>query len=162
MTYQELNELINSDLTPKVPKLLLSLFKAVAYMDPIQFENFVFSIFEVFGFKGELTPNNGDEGIDLILYEFGSVIIVQCKRFNNDLKVGSKELRDFLGAMFHTDAIHGYFITTSSFTDQAKSYCVSHKNITLIDFERLERMFRFAMLLSLDEFERIPKFNRLR
>lgn len=157
MTYQELNKLILSRHSPKVPEPLLSLVQAgFNHLDAIRFETFVLRIFEAFGINGSVTPASGDEGVDLVLQDSEGSVIVQCKRYNDDSKVGSKELREFLGAISHAKAIHGYFITTSIFTEQAKSFCADHENITLVDGKQLERIFLIAMSLSSKQFEQIP------
>jgi restriction endonuclease Mrr len=148
MTYRDLNEFINSHKVPKVSEPLLTLVKAgFNHFKPIQFETFVLRIFEVLGFSGTMTPTCGDGGVDLMLQTREGAIIVQCKKYDVDLKVSPKELREFLGAILHVKAIHGYFITTSTFSEQAKTFSADHTNITLIDGNLLEQLFLLALAI---------------
>ncbi len=114
------------------------------HLEPIKFEEFVMKIFEAFGVKGKLTPVTGDEGIDIELtFPDGKKAIAQCKRYNNDQSVGAKDVRELLGTMTHSNSTYGFFVTTSTFTDQAKSF-VEGKTLFLIDGIKLKRLFLLA------------------
>jgi restriction endonuclease Mrr len=159
MTYREVNRLLESDETPTISEPLQSLVQAgFNHFKPADFEIFVLRIFEALNFIGSLTPATGDEGVDILLQDPAGTIIVQCKKYDDATKIGSKELREFLGAISHAKAIHGYFVTTTSFTDQAQTFCIDHENITLIDSQQLKRLFLFAILFSFDKFGRIHHF----
>lgn len=121
------------------------LFKALTNLnfdaiDPIAFEKLTMTVFEAFGFKGRLTPPSGDHGIDIILENpYGELLCVQCKRYTADQTVSPKEVREFLGAMTYTRAKEGFFVTTSSFSDQCRDFA-KDLNLHLIDnflFRRL-------------------------
>jgi restriction endonuclease Mrr len=152
MTYRELNELINSHKVQKVSEPLLTLVQAgFNHFNPVQFETFVLRIFEGLGFTGSMTPTNGDEGVDLTLQTREGTIIVQCKKYSVDSKVGPKELREFLGTIMHFKAIHGYFITTSTFTEQAEKFSADHPNITLIGESQLKQLFLLALVAPFEK-----------
>ena len=156
MTFQELNKLLASPETPTVGEPLASLIQAgFNHFAATAFEAFILRVFEALDLHGSLTPPTGDEGADIILQDPSGVIIVQCKKYDTDTKVGSKELREFLGAMLHAKAIHGYYVSTSSFTDQAKSFCADHHEITLIDADQLKRLVLISIVVSFQKLGRM-------
>jgi restriction endonuclease Mrr len=132
------------------------------HLEPLKFEELTLKVFEAFDFKGELTPTSGDEGIDILLTDpKGTKVIVQCKRYSEDQNISPKEVREFLGSMVHANAAYGYFITTTSFSEQAKEF-IKDKNIYLIDRVRLKQLFLLAVKAEVDssafyEFEKDPR-----
>lgn len=92
------------------------------HLSPNAFERLVQRILREKGFSQvEVTGRTGDGGIDGVgIAKINGIlsfhIIFQCKRYKG--KVGSKDIRDFRGAMVgRTDK--GLFITTGSFTRDA-------------------------------------------
>src|SRR5450631_1861032 len=66
---------------------------------------------------------SGDEGVDGVIREdeLGlDLIYVQAKRWQNP--VGRPEIQRFFGALHGKRASKGVFITTSSFTSEARAY----------------------------------------
>jgi hypothetical protein len=104
-----------------------------------EFELIVLEAFARLGYKANHTSWSGDEGIDGILVKGKNKIAIQCKKQTS--KVGQPALRDFLGAMKHANCAEGFFITTSSFSDPAKSF-VKEKNIKLIDGKEIIEILR--------------------
>lgn len=93
-------------------------------LSPSAFERLIQRLLREKGFtQVEVTGRTGDGGIDgkgiaRINGILSFHIIFQCKRYKSGSKVGSKDIRDFRGAMVgRTDK--GLFITTSSFTRDA-------------------------------------------
>jgi len=89
---------------------------------------------------GKAIGKSGDGGIDGIIKEdiLGlEVIYIQAKRWDNT-SVGRPDVMQFAGALQAQKANKGIFITTSRFTDDARSY-VSQigSKIVLIDGEQL-------------------------
>jgi hypothetical protein len=120
------------------------------HLEPTKFEEFVMKIFEALGLKGKLTPVTGDDGIDIELtLPNGKKAIVQCKRYNNDQTIGVKDLRELLWAMVHSNSAYGFFVTTSTFTDQAEGF-VMGKNLFLIDGMKLKKLFLLATEAEMD------------
>lgn len=79
-----------------------------------------------------------DGGIDFYIYKNNKekpTAIGQCKAWKN-YKVGVKEVRELYGIMAAESIAHGFFLTTSSYTEEAKKFA---KNIpvTLIDGEQM-------------------------
>lgn len=92
---------------------------------------------------GKAIGRVGDGGIDGIIKEdkLGlDVIYVQAKRWDNN-SVGRPDVMQFAGALQAQKANKGIFITTSRFTDDARSY-VSQigSKIVLIDGEQLTNL----------------------
>jgi restriction system protein len=92
---------------------------------------------------GKAIGKTGDGGIDGIIKEdkLGlDVIYIQAKRWENN-PVGRPEVMQFAGALQAQKANKGIFITTSRFTDDARSYISQiGSKIVLIDGEQLTNL----------------------
>lgn len=112
---------------------------------PAQFEEIVVDLLVAMGYGGSRADagraigRSGDGGIDGIINEdrLGlDVIYVQAKRW--DGTVGRPEIQKFAGALHGQRAGKGVFITTSTFTREARDFGNSIAlKIILIDGERL-------------------------
>lgn len=90
--------------------------------------------------SGVVVGGSHDGGIDGIIYEdkLGlDQIYLQAKRYKQGNSVGRRELQAFVGAMQNVQK--GVFITTSSFTKEARQYVEQQqqKNLKLIDGKML-------------------------
>jgi restriction system protein len=99
----------------------LDLLSVLQAMDPSAFERLAQRVLREAGFvKVEVRGKSGDGGIDgvgvLRLNLVSFQIYFQCKRYKGS--VGSKEIRDFRGAL-QGRADKGLFITTGTFTSSA-------------------------------------------
>ncbi len=125
---------------PSVPRTVR---EVLATMSPEQFELFsaavIVGLGEGYSFV-EHCGGSGDQGVDVkLLNVFGLRVMVQCKEYTPGNPVGSSELRDFSGAITFYNAIYGFFITTSTFTDGAQRIIASNPTrIRAIDGRRLE------------------------
>ena len=88
-------------------------------MDSFEFEKRVGLIYEKLGYKIEMRGGQSDNGIDLILRRGACKFAVQVKRYSERNLVGEPALREFYGS-FVDEFDAGVFVTTSSFTYQAK------------------------------------------
>jgi len=92
---------------------------------------------------GKAIGKTGDGGIDGIIKEdkLGlDVVYIQAKRWENN-PVGRPEVMQFAGALQAQKANKGIFITTSRFTDDARSYISQiGSKIVLIDGEQLTNL----------------------
>ena len=125
--------------------LALEILEKVKSCPPDFFEKLVVELLVKMGYGGSIKEagraigKTGDEGIDGIIKEdrLGlDTIYIQAKRWEN--VVGRPELQKFVGALAGQGAKKGIFITTSRFSEQAKSY--SPKNdikLVMIDGEEL-------------------------
>lgn len=125
--------------------LALEILEKVKSCPPDFFEKLVVELLVKMGYGGSIKEagraigKTGDEGIDGIIKEdrLGlDTIYIQAKRWES--VVGRPELQKFVGALAGQGAKKGIFITTSRFSEQAKSY--SPKNdikLVMIDGEEL-------------------------
>ena len=92
---------------------------------------------------GKAIGKSGDGGIDGIIKEdrLGlDVVYIQAKRWDNN-SVGRPDVMQFAGALQAQKANKGIFITTSRFTDDARSYISQiGSKIVLIDGEQLTNL----------------------
>lgn len=118
------------------------------HIEPLKFEELILKVFKKFGFTGNLTPVTGDDGIDIDLYDDNELkSIVQCKRYAENQNISVKDIREFLGSMIHVNAQLGYFITTTSFSEQAIEFS-KDKQIYLIDGVRLKKIVLHAIAIE--------------
>ena len=83
----------------------------------------------------------GDLGVDVVCRDQdGRKVVVQCKRYNPSYKIRSKDIQTFIGMMtVHHRADRGIFVTTSSFTEEARSLADEH-NVRTIEGTALKWM----------------------
>lgn len=111
------------------------------------FEQVVVRLLVAMGYGGTLDDagkaigKSGDEGIDGIIKEdrLGlDVVYVQAKRWAN--QVGRPEIQKFVGALHGQHARKGVFITTSTFSSEARDFVQNiEAKIVLIDGKLLAR-----------------------
>jgi len=115
-------------------------------ISPAFFERVVVELLVKMGYggsradAGKAIGRSGDGGIDGIIKEdkLGlDVVYIQAKRWDNN-PVGRPDVMQFAGALQAQRANKGIFITTSRFTDDARSYISQiGSKIVLIDGEQL-------------------------
>lgn len=130
--------------------LAAELLNKVLELSPSFFERLVVELLVKMGYGGSIKDagraigKSGDEGIDGTIYEdkLGlDIIYVQAKRWNLGNTVGRPEIQKFVGALAGQGAKKGVFITTSSFTREAKDYAPRNDTkIVLIDGEQLSQL----------------------
>ncbi|MCL5776987.1 restriction endonuclease [Limibaculum sp. FT325] len=86
----------------------------------------------------------GDGGIDGIINEDAlglDAVYVQAKRYSLDVKVGRPAIQQFVGSLTGEGATKGVFVTTSSFSGDAKAYVDRvAQRIVLPDGQALARL----------------------
>ncbi len=113
---------------------------------------------------GRATKKTGDEGIDGIINEdrLGlDSIYIQAKRWK-DTVVGRPEIQKFSGALDTPGASKGIFITTSTFSKEAREYvkAINTKNIVLIDGMQLAQyMIEFNVGVSTEMVYEVKKID---
>lgn len=144
---------------------LLDLIKS---KPPVFFERLVLQLMQRLGYgrlvegSAEHLGGTGDGGVDGLIKEdkLGlSEIYMQAKRW--DTPVGSKNVREFLGALDQAGAKKGVLITTSTFTKDAKAPLgKTDKKISLIDGQMLaELMIDHDLGVSLDKSFHVKKID---
>jgi restriction system protein len=125
-------------------KLANELLEQIAAKSPGFFEDLVIKLLVKMGYGGSendarVTGRSGDGGIDGLINEdrLGlDRIYVQAKRWQD--KVGTPQIRDFVGSLAGCGAHKGVFITTSSFQPAVHEYLRGvQQRVVLIDGQRL-------------------------
>ena len=111
---------------------------------------------------GKIVGRSGDGGIDGTINEdrLGlDIIYVQAKRWENP--VGRPEIQKFAGALQGFRARKGIFITSSSFTTEAKDFVARIDNkIILIDGQNLAQyMIEFDVGVTTKDTYQIKKID---
>ncbi len=109
-----------TELLPAVPRTLSEAIK----MNPEEFELLsaavLLSLGEGYTFIEHCGKGGKDQGVDILLRnKYQQYVVAQCKRNAEDNPSGSPKMREFLGSIAHYDAVYGYFVTTSTFTNDA-------------------------------------------
>lgn len=121
------------------------LIRKIMTCSPAFFERLVVELLVKMGYGGSLKEaaqivgKSGDGGIDGIIKEdkLGlDVIYIQAKRWEGT--VGRPEIQKFAGALLGQKARKGIFLSTSTFTKEAREYALNlEAKLILIDGERL-------------------------
>ena len=135
-TYQRLRrkeylEYINSDI------------KHVDTLNGVEFERYLKAHFINKGYKVQLTPPQGDYGVDLVIEKNGERVAVQAKRYNHEqgYKVNYKAVQEVAAgkAVYHCNK--GLVVTNSFFTESAKELAKCN-NIELWDRQEMIKQFK--------------------
>jgi len=132
-----------------IDDLAADLLQKTLEQSPYFFEHLVVDLLVKMGYGGsfansaQVTQYVHDDGIDGIIYEdkLGlDKIYIQAKRYKLDNTVGKPQIQQFSGALDEQKATKGVFITTSSYSKEAKQYVEKlNKKIVLIDGQELAR-----------------------
>jgi restriction system protein len=144
------------------------LLERIAGATPTFFEHLVVRLLVAMGYGGsyaeaaQVVGRSGDEGIDGIIKEdrLGlDAIYVQAKRWQG--VVGRPEIHKFAGSLMGAGAGKGVFITTSSFTKEAREYVQRiDKRIVLIDGAMLaDLMIEHGVAITTERTYVIPKVD---
>jgi len=107
---------------------------------PRDFELTVRDLFNAQGFSLQHHGGSGDRGIDLAGFRPDGVpVIVQCKQYQPDRKITGPDIRSFLGAMAQHKVPHGIYVTTCSFTPEAR-IAAKAGGVTIVDGPMLTQM----------------------
>ena len=135
---------------------------------PSFFERLVVNLLLEMGYgadaiSGEVLGKTHDGGIDGVIYEdkLGlSKIYIQAKRYDTGNNIARPIIQAFVGAM--QDVQKGVFITTSSFTKEARTYAENQqqKSLKLIDGDLLaELMIKYGIGLEKVQTYTVFKIN---
>lgn len=135
---------------------------------PAFFEHLVVDLMVKMGYGGskadsaKVTQLSNDEGIDGIIYEdkLGlDRIYIQAKRWSN--QVGRPVIQQFSGALSGQNATKGVFITTSTFSKEARQYVEGlHQKIVLIDGQELARyMIEYNVGVSVKKIYEVKRID---
>lgn len=94
-------------------------------LSPLAFEKYVASLCLDAHFRLELTKQTRDGGYDILALtdeSSGEKILIECKRYAKERKVGVELVRALLGTVVSEDADRGLIVTTSQLSDDAKEF----------------------------------------
>lgn len=135
------------------------------------FEHLVLDLLLKMGYGGSLsdaglvTKYSHDDGIDGIIKEdkLGlDKIYIQAKRYNTANTIGKPQIQQFVGALDEQKASKGVFITTSSYSSEARKYAEekASKKIVLIDGQELARyMIEYNVGVSLKHVYEVKRID---
>lgn len=113
-----------------------------------RFELLAAEYFRLLGKRVETISHGSDGGIDARIYAKSSSVLeyaIQCKAWSK--MVGVSPIRELFGVMAHESAGKGIFMTSSSFSADAKQFAEDHRDkLFLIDGEKF-----ISMILKLPE-----------
>ena len=158
---EQAHETISNDLAA-------DLLSKVMEQTPTFFEHLVVDLLVKMGYGGsnsdaaQVTQLTNDEGIDGIIYEdkLGlDKIYLQAKRWTNP--VGRPVIQQFAGALVGQNASKGVFITTSSYSKEARNYVAGlHQKIVLIDGSELAKyMIEYNVGVSLKKVYEVKRID---
>jgi restriction system protein len=123
------------------------LLSSILSSPPGFFEKLVVELLVRMGYGGsqrdaaKAVGKSGDEGIDGIIDEdrLGlDTVYIQAKRWSTSTTIGRPEIQKFVGALHGKRAKKGIFITTTTFTNEARGYVSNiETKVVLIDGSRL-------------------------
>ena len=143
------HELLESGYLSIKDELADELLSTIKNISPSKFEKLVIDLLVKMGYGGSIKEaatvvgKSGDEGIDGIIKEdkLGlDVIYIQAKKWDSGT-IGRPEIQKFAGALLGKKAKKGIFITTSTFTNEAKKYVTDiDAKIILLDGKQLTEL----------------------
>jgi restriction system protein len=157
-TIETPEELLASGYLKLRKQLEFDLLARVKSCPPEFFERLVVRLLTTMGYGGSLADagkaigRSGDGGIDGVIKEdkLGlDLLFIQAKRWDNST-VGRPEIQKFVGALYGRKAKKGIFITTSTYSKDAKDYVEGlDSRVILIDGAQLaELMFDYGIGVS--------------
>ena len=163
-------EAIHQSLENLNSSLASELINRILKANPTFFENLIIKLLIAMGYSNntdegwEHTGKTGDDGIDGVINQdvLGvDKIYIQAKRYADNHSVTAADLRNFIGALDMCRAVKGVFVTTSSFTNDAKNTVKkASKNIVLIDGNQLTQlMIKYSVGCKVKETIYIQKID---
>ena len=154
-----------------VKDLAADLLQKVLEQSAQFFEHLVLDLLLKMGYGGSLsdaglvTKYSHDDGIAGIIKEdkLGlDKIYIQAKRYNTANTIGKPQIQQFVGALDEQKASKGVFITTSSYSSEARKYAEekASKKIVLIDGQELARyMIEYNVGVSLKHVYEVKRID---
>lgn len=149
--------------------LRTDLLQRILQNSPRFFETVIINLLVGMGYGGshvnaaQQLGRSGDEGVDGMINEdrLGlDRVYIQAKRYSPTNSVGRPEVQSFVGSLVGFGAAKGVFVTTSTFSNQARDYAKNlPQRIILIDGQRLgDLLIEFNIGVRVDrriEFKRL-------
>lgn len=105
-------------------------------IDPIEFEHFIAGLWEIQGWKTQVSQATNDQGVDITANKkVGGVDhrqVIQAKRYSEGNKIGRPDIQQYYSLKVQdAQADAAVVVTTSSFTSTAEEWAQEH-NVKLI------------------------------
>ena len=164
------DDLIEQGYSQLKSDLISELLENIVKMDPSDFETLVLKLLAALGYGGgnfqsmQGVPRGPDGGIDGRINEdqLGlDQIYIQAKRYTEN-SIGRPTVQSFIGAMTGGGCRKGVFVTSSTFTAEAKSYAndLRDMKLVLIDGKKLaELMIQHEVGVQVKSTYRISKVD---
>lgn len=107
--------------------------------DPYGFERFCVDLYRKLGYTGRATRRSSDGGYDFVVSKDGVKTIGECKLYGKSTTVGRPDLQKLYGANVTVKAKNLVFITTNTFTPEARQYA-REAGIEIIDGKGLKAL----------------------
>ena len=132
--------------------LAQDLVQRVRRVSPAFFERLIVDLLLKMGYGYDFRADSGsrvggprDHGVDGIIHQdvLGlDIVYLQAKRYQAERSVSEEQVRGFSGALLGKGATKGVFVTTSSFTPDARSFAAGLRGqrVRLVDGEELARL----------------------
>ncbi|TKX72474.1 restriction endonuclease [Halorubrum sp. GN11_10-6_MGM] len=117
---------------------------------PEEFEDLVADLWRSAADIGDVarTRRSDDAGVDVVVrFADGRTEVIQVKQFATGNTVGRPTVQQTEGVVSQFDADAGAVVTSSSFTDPARSAAAAYDSMRLFDGERLVRALRESPLV---------------
>lgn len=141
------DELLRTTIREIEAALAKEVLNRIIQAPPAFFEGLIVKLLLAMGYggsqhnSGRIVGQSGDGGIDGVIDQDAlglDRVYVQAKRYAVENAVSEPEIRGFSGSLGAAKANKGVFVTTSYFTQPAKSFAERHPSrIVLIDGEQL-------------------------
>ncbi len=130
----------------------MKLREELCKLDPFDFEKHVMSFFQAAGYPSMVTKQTNDFGIDGWAEHPDGFILVQCKRYAHEKKVGRPEIQKFKGAIEEElerkgHIYRGYFVTTSTYSEEAIESAKMNPKLFLVDMDGLIEWHRVEKVI---------------
>ena len=106
------------------------------------FELYVADIFSILGYEAFLTPETGDQGVDIILKKNDESIAVQTKRYS--ASVGNSAVQEIIAGRIFYSCSRSIVITNNFYTKSAHELSVNDGLVELINRNGLEKLIILA------------------
>lgn len=106
-------------------------------MDPYDYEHFVCDELISLGWESEVTKASGDQGADVIAYQNGVSIAIQCKLYKG--LVGNDAVQQVIAGKIFYNTDFGVVVTNSDFTKSARQIATT-SGVFLLHHDQLNNL----------------------
>jgi restriction system protein len=163
-------ERIEAAYTALAAEIRAQLLDRLYQVSPAQFEQVIIDLLIAMGYgggrseMGKAIGKSGDQGLDGVIREDAlglDVVYIQAKRYKPESTIGRPDVQSFAGSLEGARATKGLFVTTSTFSQQARDYVEKiSKRIILLDGEELsDLMIRHNVGVRISETYEVKKID---